>query len=428
MKRLNQHLREAPSQADYVVTMALICISGNMAFSASDRRDVFFILMAGAMMLRMVVLKRHPSRRFLILLTAFAVLFALQSAALDFFAPVTLAGFFIKLIAAAAAMATVRNFRVAYVRCMVWITKLSFVFWIPSALANAVNVPLYEAFRPIANIVGVPQYGANERLQVLLFNFQVAHPGRNAAFFWEPGAFNGYLILAILFLATLRGAVPDKLRKRWTWWMVAGVLSTQSTTGFVILPLALMMFIFVRPSTQKAMANNAIRLIAIAIVLVPLSVFAWQLDFIGPKIMELWTRAMNREAGWELSRFGSVIFDWAYFVERPVLGWGQNNATQFALNPDLERFALGNGFSGYIRQLGLTGITLFIGAIWVGLRQMGTGPVGRVWFIIVILLLLNGEYFMDYPLFMALHFMADRHGVTRPVFRRSGTVPERSFA
>ncbi len=427
MKRLN--LPNAPSQADYVVTMALICLSGNMVVSGSDRRDVFFVLFAAAMMLRMALLRRPPPRRLVILLVAFAVLFALQSAALNFFAPVTIAGFFIKLIGAAGAMATIRNFRLAFVRCMVWITKLSFVFWVPTALASLAHISIAEVFRPLANIIGVVVTGPNERLNIILYNFQVGDHGyRNSAFFWEPGAFNGYLILGILLLGTMRGAIPPKLRKSWTLWLVAGVLSTFSTTGFVILPLALVLFILARPATQRALANNAIRLAALMIVLVPVSFYAWQLDFIGPKIIELWTRAVNRDTGWELSRFGSIIFDWAYFVERPILGWGQNTATQFALNPELERFALGNGLSGYIRQLGLTGITLFIVSLWIGLKQIGTGPIARAWFIIVVLLLLNGEYFLDYPLFLALHFLADRRPLVRPVFRHSLPSSERTFA
>ncbi len=416
-----------PSQVDYLLTMALIALSGNMALVNNDRRDIAFLFFALIGVLRMVVLKRNPTKRMMLVYLALMLLFGLQSAALNFFAPVTIIGFFTKLTVAATIAATVTSFRLAFVRCMVWVTKLSLLFHIPVVLLSFAGVRLYQLFQPLANIVGVAQHDVQVQVNIGLHNFQTGENLiRNAGMFWEPGAFSGYLTLALLVLATLRSDLPRRLRKRWALWLIAGILSTLSTTGLIILPLALTMFILARRATQRAIVNNAIRLTVAAVILVPLSYFVWQLDFVGPKITELYYRAVYQEAGWELSRFGAVIFDWAYIVERPILGWGQNNTTQYALNPDLDRLALGNGFTGYLRQLGLAGMAILVISLWAGLRASGLGPVARAWFILVLLLLLNGQYFMDYPLFLSLHFLGLRsRALPRFQFQSHRHMPER---
>jgi hypothetical protein len=357
----------------------------------------------------MALLRRPPSLRFMLVFLAFALLFTFQTVQLSFFAVVTILGFLTKLFIAAATMETVRNFRFAFVRCMVWITKLSLFFYVPVLLASFVNVPLHRLFQPFADFVGVAQYGVLERVNIGLYNFQTGENlTRNAAFFWEPGAFSGYLVLALLFLATLRADLPGRLRRRWGIWLVLGIVTSQSSAGLITLPFVLVLFLISHRMTLQAVANNAFRIGVALAVLVPLSVFVWQLDFVGSKISELYSRAVFQEKGWELSRFGSILFDWAYITERPILGWGQNNATQFALSPGLDRMALGNGFSGYVRQLGLFGLTILLVSLWAGLRQCRLGPRTSAWFVFVVLLILNGQYFMDYPLFLGLHFLGAR--------------------
>lgn len=418
MKRFK--IDNAPSFGGYALVLLLVNLSGNFAFSSGGRQEIILLLTLAAVSIRFALFRRTQARAAFAILTAYVLIFAFQAASLNFFAPVTISGFLVRLILAAVVVITVRSFRLALVRVIVWLTVLSFVFHIPNLLARTLGINFYEIFRPLADFLGAESQGVNERMNVLLHTFQIGNDTvRNSGVFWEPGAFSGYLILALLLLATLRDDLPIKFLKRWRVILVLGVLSTLSTTGYIVLPFALFTFRLMAISHQReiAMKMGWVALFFVAIMVV--GFYAWNLNFIGEKIVSLYLRAANQEAGWQLSRFGAMKFDWEYIQRNPLFGWGKNNATQYSLHPNLERFALGNGLSGYLRQFGVVGLGTFIVALWVGLGRIGTGIAVRIWILAVILLTLNGEYFLDYPLFLGLHFLGFEHVATRRRQRNS---------
>ena len=71
-------------------------------------------------------------------------------------------------------------------------------------------------------------------------------------------------------------------------------------------------------------------------------------------------------------------------------------------------------------------MAILVISLWAGLRASGLGPVARAWFILVLLVLLNGQYFMDYPLFLSLHFLGLRsRALPRFQFQSHRHMPER---
>jgi len=74
------------------------------------------------------------------------------------------------------------------------------------------------------------------------------------------------------------------------------------------------------------------------------------------------------------------------------------------LHPHLDRFETGNGFTGYIRQFGLIGFTLFWFSFAVNLKNISGGRYSRVALAIFICVLLtNTEFYFYYPLWQGLH-------------------------
>ena len=65
---------------------------------------------------------------------------------------------------------------------------------------------------------------------------------RNSGPFWEPGAFQGYIWIAVLFLLFDVDAKCTKHRKTIFALFIITLLTTQSTTGYVLLVLAFMLF------------------------------------------------------------------------------------------------------------------------------------------------------------------------------------------
>ncbi|MDK3019096.1 hypothetical protein [Pseudodonghicola flavimaris] len=401
-------LRYRPSQVDYLLVLLLVAISGNQAFTTGARQDVVLLGAFLIILLRMIKLQRVlESRSFLIVVSIYLMIFLFQTLSLHYFAAVTIAGFFFKLVIGAGVIGTVRYFRLAYVRVMVWLATLSLLFHLSSVVAAAVGIRLYEVFRPLSALIGAEASGVNERINVLLHSFMGGEElYRNAGMFWEPGAFSGYLILALVLLATIATDLPAPVLRRWRAILVVTELTTLSTTGYVFLPLALMTFRIVATERTRNGLNRLAILTLLPLLLLPMALALWQLDFVGSKIVGLYERAVFQEAGWQVSRFGAVIFDWAYIQIRPLFGWGQSLATQFSLHPDLERFATGNGLTGYARQLGLCGLLVFLSGFWIGLGRLGVTGISRIFVFAIAVLQLNGEFFLSYPLYAGLQCLA----------------------
>lgn len=391
---------------DYLIVFWCINMSGNLAFITAGRQEPLLVLTALFMTLRLLSYRMLLNKTILFVAVFNAVIFTYQSIILDFFASVTIAGFYIRLIIAAGAVATVAAFRFLYVRIMVWLAAFSFVFHVPAVIASLGGVNVAALARPLAGIVGAQATGVNERVNILIHNFMGGeHAIRNSGIFWEPGAFSGYLILALILLVTIHDKLPQKTARNWMIILCACVLSTMSTTGILCLPLVWTGLKLMKFEKSKDFRKE-LRWFPFAILLlIPVGFYVWSLEFVGPKIAELYTRAILREAGWEVSRFGSMIFDWEYIRKSPLVGWGQNNATQFSLHEGFTDYRLGNGFSGYLRQMGILGMGLLLLSLLYGLRAQGVPVATSAWIALGIVILLNGQYFLNYPIFNTLYFI-----------------------
>jgi hypothetical protein len=110
-----------------------------------------------------------------------------------------------------------------------------------------------------------------------------------------------------------------------------------------------------------------------------------------------------------MNRFSTLLFDWEYIKRRPILGWGLHPKTRLALDPkDIIIFdrGQGNGISGFVHELGLLGLGIFIAAAWKGLHILS----GNIFFrsflaAAAILLILTSQSYLNYPLFRGLMFL-----------------------
>jgi len=391
---------------DSLLVLALVCVSGNMVFSATGRDAFTLPVLALIVGLMMLAQSSKIHKRFVYVVIAFCVVFAGQTLSFSYLPIVTISGFFIRLFIAYSILRLVENFPKAYVQVMVCVSLLSLAFYIPDQLLNLAGVDFRQPFLPLSRILDVQAYGVNERINIGVYNFQTGDNfARNAAFFWEPGAFAGYLILAIIFLTICRRELPSQLVRLKLILLIVALLTTQSTTGIVVLPFASLLFLNLRFSTSLSRRNSTILLLLAGLLLTTFALTASQLNFVGEKIVRLYNMGVKHEAGWQASRFGAMIFDSGYIRVHPLTGWGQNRETQFQLNEDMERFALGNGMTGFVRQMGLLGMGVFLVSMWLGLRRLGQSKGKAACFIFVVLLTLNGEYFLFYPLYMGLMFL-----------------------
>lgn len=137
--------------------------------------------------------------------------------------------------------------------------------------------------------------------------------GNNSmGFFWESGVFASYLLLAIAVEFMLQSKV-SKLRLSL---LIATLLTTGSTAGVLLLPLALSVGLLKRGGKVRIVISLSL-LIVFIVVLVNFSVIIAELAKINPS---LFSKLTDADAVTRLTRLQSPSICWDLFVQSPVLG------------------------------------------------------------------------------------------------------------
>ncbi|MBT4484978.1 MAG: hypothetical protein HOC71_15025 [Candidatus Latescibacteria bacterium] len=324
-------------------------------------------------------------------------------------------------------MRLVKNFPKVYVKVMVGLAILSFVFYFSYLLFYYSGINLDSKIIQIATSLGTASSGSGYRYPLIFHTFVLFENSffRNSGMFWEPGAFQGYLILALIFLAFVKNDMPRKQYIRYLLILCSAVLSTLSTTGYIALALIpLLHYNWQARQRSRMMFRLAVGLVIILPLLVVGGLYAYRtLPFLGEKIEGQMEQAQyQNRAGWYKGRVGSLVFDWKYIQERPLTGWGLHSVTRHALDPWMQvDDGMGNGMSDFTAKFGITGMLLWLFFVFRGMmyhteRNLQVSLVA----VLIICLVLQGEAFLGFPLFLGLAFMGpfkklyiSRHFLTR---------------
>lgn len=223
---------------------------------------------------------------------------------------------------------------------------------------------------------------------------------RNCGFFWEPGAMGGYIaLLFLLFFNDL--AELYRTNKLKCLIIFATLLSTQSTGAYMSFGVIMIAYLAVSMRSRWKY------------VLLPLCVWGAlaaynKMEFLSDKV-----ESQNEDAA-ELSwgeysstRMGTLMFDLYYVVKHPLIGNGLHERTRLADHPQLaimlkngDEQGAGNGFSDTIAKWGI--IFCFVYG-WVFFRSNKELDAKRkMCFLLLICVILQGEGFMNYPLFLGI--------------------------
>ncbi len=390
--------------ADYFLMLLLLCLSGNPVFLAGRRDEIVLLGAACLLTLTMLVRRRiFVTWPGLVTVGAFVGILLAQSVMFSFFPIVTVLGFCIKLYVAFATVLLVRNFPRLYINTLVGLAVVSLCFYAADSLLALGGVSLRSSLY-IGQLANEAQ-----RFHLLVHNFTFSGgklPYRNAGIFWEPGAFAGYLLLGIIFLAFLREQFSARAYAAQLVILIACVLSTFSTMGYALLPLALLLHLRLDLKTRKA---TAVQLLMVMLIVLA-SVGIWRLKFVGQKMTSQYTAAFQKLGGSQINRFGSLLFDWEYIQHRPLLGWGLHKSTRYKLREgDVGiRMGQGNGLSDFVAKFGLAGLVVFLSSAWRGLGALaGRHKLRQALSLVLILAILNGETFLIMPMFLSLMFLRE---------------------
>ena len=391
---------------EHALVLLAVCMSGNPLFTmGSPITEGMFITAALGMafLLLLRVRGRMLHDDFVIVLAGLCTILLLQSVVFSFLPIVTIMGFLLRLFIAYAILRMVRDFGRTYVNVMTMVGVMSLCFYIPDALGRLGGFHLRSHLRPIMLLslqryfdIGVHNFGD--------IDFESY---RNSGFFWEPGAFAGFLLLAMVFLALRRGTFT---RRGYNWRlgiMTFCLLTTMSTMGYVIMPLVLFMNFWPSIRSAKTLTQQIVPFFGIIILTGGILVGFYNLTFMQGKIARQMEKVVGKDAGWEMTRFGSLVFDMQYIEKHPILGWGLNSFTRFQMHPGSTLGSKhGNGLSDFLTKFGAAGLILFFAMVARGIYNLSGRSLGHTAMVIlVMLMILQGETFLGGPLFLGMMFL-----------------------
>ena len=221
------------------------------------------------------------------------------------------------------------------------------------------------------------QIGVSSIVYTQISAFGVFLP-RNAGMFWEPGAFQGYLNIAVAFLI-MQPFTKNRLLHFLI--LTIAILTTKSTTGYAVFAFILLyyfLFIFEGPVSVKVFVIIAMGCIYI---------YAYNnLDFMKEKLETHQNLGANQEGRFnDYLRFSSLLIDNFFF----------------GLSSSINRIVdTGNGFLSFLLYFGIMGFLYYFISLWRNLLKHGVRNACLLFAVIV--LTLQGEGFIYYPCYLGL--------------------------
>ncbi len=402
----------------YFFTFLVVTISGNPIVGLLDKETVVIGSLALFVLLYIFKPSKFIKQDFWVL-SGFVLLTVVHIFVFGFMVISASLGFLIKLIIALLAVRLIPDFFHRYINVMYWLSIISFVFFIPFFLGVDMQ-GLFSWAR-----VAIPD--DTFHYHIIFYNLReeaATDVVRNMSVFWEPGAFAGYLVLALFLLMVEERKGAPISRKIGIWGSRKGrilaiaLLTSQSTTGYIAIAVLVLYTIF---------ESGIFKTIAMKIVVLPLAIVVFisavfvlftQVSFLGEKISFQYEFAtsqqdMEMEQLSKLTRFGNFTYDLNWISSKPIAGWSANSQTRFSRDLDLEELisAQGNGFTGFAVKYGLVGLIIYLGFFAYSTRQTTGSPEMAFFGVVIVCLLLNGEQFLNFSLFLTLMFIPIAHKV-----------------
>jgi hypothetical protein len=402
---------------DRVICFLLVVMSGNpvLELLSRDAQGVAFGAFAAALLVIKSSRRIRATRADLLIVGAFV---ALSIAHLVTFggevAPAS-ASFLVRLTVALLAIRVTRDFHRDYSWVIFRLACLSLVFHVPVLLGLDVRDMLtwMRVALPPPN-AGVFHIG--------IHNFHLPETAmRNSGMFHEPGAFGGYLLLAILFEAA---HVIQRASRRRLLVLVVAVLTTMSTTGYIALGVALTVLVIAKRLATNPRGAYLRVLPAVALVGITGWLAFQRLPFLGEKIRTNLEDVRADQPWAPIDRIGNFLYDLDYIGRRPLVGWSPRPTTRSSVDPEVLELVegQGNGLSGFAVNYGLFGLLLFTAGAFASFQRLYGNRVLAVLAVGVVAILLTGEQYLQQPLFMSLMFIPHALPATTALVRRGGAT------
>lgn len=366
------------SWLEYMVMFYMLCISGNPLFIYAESKLLYALSLIMFWGLCLIKKKHLYNRNLGLWLFGSCMLFLLQYLLLD-------------LTSLNADINFIARLYIAFLCASFFGVKFREVYFKVMVALCIVSIPCF-----ILQLNGFRLgYEVDRYRSILVYSF-LNNGERNAGMFWEPGAFQGFIMMVPLLYSN-KLKMLWKTHKKGCVILLLALLSTQSTTGYIAFAAFLFFTILLNGKINVLLKSC---LIAVSIIVFT---YVWAQDFMGEKIMEQYEHAQNMQQGevsWD--RMSVMYIDFYNIQRHPLIGNGFMDKSRYGILGEYMRGA-GNGFTGAINMFGVPFMLLYFIGIFRNFSSFSKS--NRYVLIFVFILMLNGEYFLNYPLFWSLLFI-----------------------
>lgn len=388
---------------DNVLMFLLLAFSGNPAFLrppyAKEAFAVFTLLLAAYYYHKLLKLKANI---LYYMLAGYFVIFLTQAFVLKFISFPAIMGFMLKILFGFIVISVIgKSFKDVYLKVMTFVSLVS--------LPGIFYVMFVGDIPPLSSaltFINTKSY---------IFYTQIGSLERNSGMFWEPGAFSIFInVVFMLHLGEIKNLL--KTRKLSVAILLTAQVTTFSTTGYITLFLIIVIF-YVTEYKQPFVV-----LFGLVIAIISGIKVYNDSPFMREKIVKQYEEAMYTGGRqYSADRFGAFMFDLYYIKKHPLVGNGMHSKTRYADHPYLigEFLGHGNGFSNFLASNGILGMGLYLLALY------SSGAQHNLFFIVLLLICMQGEQLLNFPFFLSLPF-ALRYGKRKPKNenRRYSHVPQ----
>jgi hypothetical protein len=217
---------------------------------------------------------------------------------------------------------------------------------------------------------------------------------RNSGPFWEPGAFSGFLMIALLFQIIKTGTLFNRKSSI----IMLGIVSTFSTSGIMVLAFVISAYLFLNKNVlSKWILLPFMILISVVLFL--------SVDFLGAKVVS----KMNFTSTTYNTRFKSALLDLEDFSSNPFLGLGRSDTTRFKGETRGRVIHRNNGVTYHLATYGLIIFLLYFSLIYIAFYRMSihwqTDTRMALFAFITILLIGFSQVYFTKLFFIALTMM-----------------------
>lgn len=382
---------------DYSFLLMVIAISGIPYFTTT----ILYIPVVVILLILFLLRRKTFDKQFYLIIILIFIITVLQTYIFGFFSFQTILGVFLRVIIGFLIVKILnKKFTTYYVNLLYYLSIMSTIVFILVVTMPFLAPLLKSTLVPLLNIFN---FAGSSHETLIIYNFNQLDGFRNSGPFWEPGAFGGYLIIAIIFIY-FSDTIKNKNKKLIV--LLLALITTLSTTAYAALGIFLFFYYF------KSIKNIFLK-IAISISIIYGGYYAFfNVDFIGKKIEHQLSEAKDADAygaDSNTQRFLNILRDIEDFKGHEWVGRGSNPKTRYAYKAEEQIRTV--GLTDIIVRMGLPFFLIMLFFVYKSMCSLVNYTRKRkeqlycIGSVLTILLTLMSEVYFNFPLYWSLIFL-----------------------